>query len=412
MNSSNSHIPKAPHLTWAGTLVLLETPPLLILAIMSVVLGRWISPQIAEWEGPYDLNAKEPFVAFLGLLIAMGAVGVLWCSRRHRERVALATGNLHVSDDYWRRYFKLLSALAAALWFLTLWQVAQWSQKGWEPAYPPRVMNQLDYRYLKGVDQRLSELATQLREGKVPNGRGDIAIRAKSPVTGVSTNEENATPKKIINDLREFVCSWTEEAYALAVTAQERQQVLRLLALQIAPTAQSGNRCEAWSMEESQELQQRLVEIKSQVQSLKQEHEAIAVRWNKESDPTQKSILANQVVAAEDRVNVEVNQQLRIQGRLEVLANSAIQTQGLNELIPWLKLPILSRGGAWRVLATWIGVLYLLVRLSFCLCVLVIGFFRSRVGSGQHAVLESPAAGRQLAWYWAAPFFWWLWLGW
>ena len=107
-------------------------------------------------------------------------------------------------------------------------------------------------------------------------------------------------------------------------------------------------------------------------------------------------------------MNVRVREQVRLQGRLDVLANEQLDQRGLNRQYSWLRLPTVSRGGWLRILCTWLLAIYLCVRL-LSTGILSVASYLQRIGV---ATSGDSHRSNDFGWFLITAGLWWLGLGW
>lgn len=397
-----------PHLSWCSIWLVLEWWPALILVVMSVGLGRWWSLPRLGWSNERDVVSKELWIGLLGAGLALG---LIFCGNRLLTRLNSMQASVQ-NTKLAKRLIGTALLISIGLALLTLVQIATWYRVGWVPALSPRSHSGLDYRYFKSLDVRLQQVANAIREGKllVPQEIMPLRYPADSNAQGRSA----ISGKQLVNEVREYVVEWSELEYVRADNLAGRSSSLVMLAMMVEPDPRRLEDYLLWKAQEESRLEGALREASMQAEVAKREHESLALQWQEEKIPEKKSELANRVVAAEDRVNLHVREQLRLQGRLDVLANERLDQLGLNRLYPWLQLPTVSRGGWVRLACTWLLAIYLSVRL-LAVAVLLMGSYRQPLfaADGIDAVAGGIAGQwNDLGWFLIMAGIWWLALGW
>lgn len=397
-----------PHLSWCSIWLVLEWWPALILVVMSFGLGRWWSLPRLGWSNERDVVSKELWIGLLGAGLALG---LIFCGSRLLTRLNTMQASVQ-NTKLAKRLIGTALLISIVLALLTLVQMTTWYRVGWVPALSPRSHSGLDYRYFKSLDVRLQQVANAIREGKllVPQEIMPLRYPADSNAQGRSA----ISGKQLVNEVREYVVEWSELEYVRADNLAGRSSSLVMLAMMVEPDPRRLEDYLLWKAQEESRLEGALREASMQAEVAKREHESLALQWQEEKIPEKKSELANRVVAAEDRVNLHVREQLRLQGRLDVLANERLDQLGLNRLYPWLQLPMVSRGGWVRLACTWLLAIYLSVRL-LAVAVLLMGSYRQPLfaADGIDAVAGGIAGQwNDLGWFLIMAGIWWLALGW
>ncbi len=413
--SADRNEPKS-FLSWCSTWVCLESVPLAIVMLVAACMGRWWGVPQSVWASGRDTNSKELWINLFGVVIV---VGLLWMGRRWLQYSSSpSSGDKRLISI--QRSFLWTALLSLGLGFLTLWQVYGWYRDGWTPKLSPHIYGALDYRYFKSLDLRLQQIANKIREGRVASSEN---APLRIPVASLAKEPMKVNSKQIVSEVREYILDWSEEAYARSQSAEDRDATLRMLAMMIDPDPHYLDQYLKFKAEEESRLELAVREATLNEEATKKEHEAVAVQWSKETMPDKKSALANQLVGIEDKLNSHVRERVRVQGRLDVLANEHLDQRGLNREYSWLHLPTVSRGGWLRILCTWLAAIYLVVRLLVMGGISAAGTVRvakqlkivrtsdedraGDIGSGSEI---EPLPG--FGWFLIAAAVWWLGLGW
>jgi hypothetical protein len=391
-----------PFLSWCSVWLVLEWWPVFFLAVVAAGLGRWWNVPHWVWANGRDVVSKELWIACVGTLVAIGLM-VIGCRLLISCNVARPTeSSLSISKKLYG-----WSALASfGLMLLTILQLVAWYSEGWVPTFLIRSPNALDYRYFKSVDLRLQQVSNAIRDGSLVLPQEIAPLR--SPVERDNSSSKVINSKQLVNELREYVLDWSEAEYARSNEITGQQASLGMLAMMVDPDPQQLDRYLQWKAQEESRLELSIRDAERQAENAKKEHESIALQWAQETVPEKKSLLANQVVSAEDRLNGHVREQLRLQGRLDVLANEQLDQRGLNRQYPWLRLPTVSRGGWLRIACTWLLAMYLCVRLLGTGILSVASYLRkSRVTADR-----DDCSLNDFGWFLITAGLWWLGLGW
>jgi len=400
-----------PYRSWYQAWLSLECWPFFGLALFSVCSGRLFAQSTLQWPNGRDFHALQPWIAISGTTLALILIGLVCQARRQSSRI--------VDDKKRSSLSASTTALLIILSLIGMWgllsvQFWNWYRTGWVPAFRSSVHSELDYRYFKSIDRRLVDVAAGIREGKLaPQGEVE-SLRARATTEEKEGHTES--PRQVVFELRDLFLDWGEESYAMASTAAERRASLGITAMLIDPNPKKMAEYLRWKADEESGIENKLRSLEQEAATLKQEHESIAVQWTAEQDSVKKSELANQVVAAEDRLNSTLKQQQRWQGRLDLLANERLDQLGLNRLYPWLSLPTTVRGGSWRVAAVWLLAVYLWLRLLVTTFVAVAEWLKHC--SGNKSVQPDPFSGecyqpaRHFGWFVIAAAIGWIGLGW
>lgn len=399
-----------PHLSWYAVWWVLECGPLMILVLVTVGAGRWWNVPLSIWPSGRDVLSKERWVAWLGGGVAIAMI--LMASRLRVGSCTLSSG-LHSSGLVGlgpkRGWLGWSVLLAVCLILITVLQLASWYRDRWVPTLNPRVHGALDYRYFQVLDLRLQQVANEIRDGTLVF-QGDV-VSLRRPADGSESLAGTISAKQLILELREYVIDWSETAFANAQDEVERKASLEMLAMIVDPDPKMYQRYRQWKAEEESRLAAAIRDAAVRAEGAKAEHESIAVQWREEKVAEKKSILANRLVAAEDRLNEVIREGLRLQGRLEVLANENLYQQGLNREYPWLHLPTVSRGGWLRVASSWLVALYLVLRLLIAVILATRVYLDlRRTSRNEQSGLVDSCNGT--GWLLCTAGLWWLGLGW
>jgi len=394
-----------PHLSWYSAWWVLECWPLMILILVTVGAGRWWNVPQSIWPSSRDVLSKELWAAWLGAAVAIAMI--VMASRLWFGSYSNSSGSRVLGNE--RRYLGWSACLAFCLMLITVLQLALWYRDRWIPTLSPRVHGALDYRYFQVLDLRLQQVANEIRDGTLVF-QGEVAS-LRRPADGSENLAGTISAQELILELREYVIDWSETAFANARDEMERKGNLEMLAMIVDPDPKVYQRYQQWKAAEESRLAAAIREAAVQAEGAKAQHELIAVQWREEKVAEKKSRLANQVVAAEDRLNEAIRERLRLQGRLEVLANKSLYQQGLNREYPWLHLPTVSRGGWLRVASSWLVALYLVLRLLIVVIMATIAYFDSRqTSNSEPSGPEDSYKGT--GWLLSTAALWWLGLGW
>jgi hypothetical protein len=400
-----------PYRSWYQAWLSLECWPMFGLVLFSACSGRLYAQSTLQWPNGRDFHAVQPWIAISGTALALILIGLVYQARRQSSRI--------VDDKKRSSLSASTTALLIILSLIGMWgllsvQFWNWYRTGWVPAFRSSVHSELDYRYFKSIDRRLVDVAAGIREGKLaPQGEVE-SLRARA--TAEEKEGHTESPRQVVFELRDLFLDWGEESYAMATTAAERRASLGITAMLIDPNPNKMAEYLRWKAAEESGIETKLRSLEQEAANLKQEHESIAVQWTAEQDSVKKSELANQVVAAEDRLNSTLKQQQRWQGRLDLLANERLDQLGLNRLYPWLSLPTTVRGGSWRVNAVWLLAVYLWLRLLVTTFLAVAEWLKHC--SGNKSVQSDPFSGeccqpaRHFGWFVIAVAIGWIGLGW
>lgn len=414
--SADRNEPK-PFLSWWSAWVCLEIVPLAIVMLVAACMGRWWGVPQSIWASGRDTNSKELWISLFGVVFV---VGLLWMGRRWlQQSSSVGTGTKQAISI--QRSFLCTALLSLSLGFLTFWQVYGWYRDGWTPKLSPHIYGELDYRYFKSLDLRLQQIANKIREGRVASAENHPL---RIPAASLAKEPMKVNSKQIVSEVREYILDWSEEAYARSQSAQERDATLRMLAMMIDPDPHYLDQYLKSKAEEESRLELAVREATLNEESTKKEHEAVAVQWSQETMPDKKSALANQLVGIEDKLNSHVRERVRVQGRLDVLANEHLDQRGLNRDYSWLHLPTVSRGGWLRIFCTWLAAIYLGIRFLVIGGISVAGVVRvakqlkivrtsdeepaGDIGTRGECIEPLPGVG----WFLIAAALWWLGLGW
>ena len=400
-----------PYRSWYQAWLSLECWPMFGLVLLSACSGRLYAQSTLQWPNGRDFHALQPWIAISGTTLALILIGLVCQARRQSSRI--------VDDKKRSSLSASTTALLIILSLIGIWgllsvQFWNWYRTGWVPAFRSSVHSELDYRYFKSIDRRLVDVAAGIREGKLaPQGEVE-SLRARATTEEKEGHTES--PRQVVFELRDLFLDWGEESYAMASTTAERRASLGITAMLIDPNPNKMAEYLRWKADEESGIETKLRRLEQEAANLKQEHESIAVQWTAEPDSVKKSELANQVVAAEDRLNSTLKQQQRWQGRLDLLANERLDQLGLNRLYPWLSLPTTVRGGSWRVNAVWLLAVYLWLRLLVTTFMAVAEWLKHC--SGNKSVQPDPFSGecyqpaRHFGWFVIAAAIGWIGLGW
>lgn len=420
-----------PFLSWCSVWLVLEWWPVSLLALGAASLGRWLSVPQWMWANGRDVTSKELWIWSIGAPLAIGAIllgmRLLVSSnvvgiKDTRTKTSSAEAN---SRDVSRRLYGASVLISLGLALLTVIQLATWYRDGWVPSLSPRVHGALDYRYFRSVDMRLQQVGNAIRDGELVLPQEIATLRR--PTAQESNTQSAISSKLLVNELREYVLDWSEGEYARAKDIEGRKASLGMLAMMVDPDPQQLDVYLQWKAQEESRLELAVREAISKAELAKQEHESLAVQWREEQVSEKKSALANQVVAAEDRLNGHIREQLRLQGRLDVLANDSLDQRGLNREYDWLSLPTISRGGWLRVACSWLLASYLVVRLIGTALVSVASYLQllqvasnragggnasNKLGAGSSRSRGQETQPNDFGWFLITAGLWWLGLGW
>lgn len=394
-----------PHWSWYTAWWVLECWPMLILILVTLGAGRWWNVPQSIWPSGRDVLSKELWVAWLGGAVAIAMI--VMASRLWVGSYLGSTGSQEVGIK--RSSLGWSAWLALSLMLITILQLAVWYRERWVPTLRPRVPGALDYRYFQVLDLRLQQVANDVRDGTLVFQDEVVSLRRSAE--GSESLAATSPAKQLMLELREYVIDWSETAFANARNEKERQASLEMLAMMVDPDPKMYNRYQQWKVEEEGRLGTAIREASVRAERAKAEHESIAVQWREEKVAEKKSSLANQVVAAEDRLNEAIRERLRLQGRVEVLANENLYQQGLNREYSWLHLPTVSRGGWLRVASTWLVAMYLVLRLLIAVIMAGSVYLDLRQTSSRGRS-GSEDSCRGLGWLLCTAGLWWLGLGW
>ena len=391
-----------PFLSWCSVWLVLEWWPVFFLAVVAAGLGRWWNVSSWIWANGRDVVSKELWIACVGSLVAIGLM-VVGCRLLVVCNVARPTES---SFSISRKLYGWSAFASFGLALLTFFQLVAWYGDGWVPIFSVRSPAALDYRYFKSVDLRLQQVGSAIRDGSLVLPQEIEPLR--NPVERDNGSSAAINSKQLVNELREYVLDWSEAEYARSNDLAGRQASLGMLAMMVDPDPQQLDRYLQWKAQEESRLELSIRDAERQAEAAKKEHESLALQWTQEKDPERKSALANQVVSAEDRLNVRVREQVRLQGRLDVLANEQLDQYGLNRQYFWLRLPTVSRGGWLRIVCTWLLAIYLCVRL-LSTGILSVASYLQRIGV---ATSGDSHRSNDFGWFLITAGLWWLGLGW
>lgn len=366
-----------PFLSWSSVWLVIEWWPVLGLALMAAGLGRWWNVPQWIWHHGKEVQAKTMSIAVVGGSIAIGMLIVgVYLLRRSNARSSAISQFVALRKLYaWSAVGSFLLAL------LTVIQLMIWYREHWTPIHSPRSPSMLDYRYFQCVDVRLQQVSHSIRDGNlvwpqnIPPLKASVGNATKSSVA--------ISSKQLVNEIREYISDWGEAEYARADELEGRKASLGMLAMMIEPDPRQLELYMRWKEQEESRLRLFIQDATVQAEAARHEHEDLALQWTEEKVPEKKSVLANQVVAAEDRLNAQIREQTRLQGRLEVLANDRLVQQGLNRQYAWLNLPTVSRGGWLRILSTWLLAIYLSIRLVGTGVLSIVGYLKLLRGTAE-----------------------------
>ncbi len=283
--------------------------------IGTYIVLRFGAPS-GTWPGPHDVHVEEWLGALNTFVLLFSSFTIVMALEYARaNQPVLAKGFL-------------LATFLLGSFFLAVkaYEYNSKFQHGIYPSHPHSLIyERADVYYVGAVRQKLNDLRSPLEQRRA--------------IEGDDFPAEDAERLAFISQLQDHMVRWTERKVTFTDDPMEANDTMLLMAHMIYPLHRYDEQAEFARNKE--------------LRAIREELEQLAARREASLDDTyQVALLQDDVQPVEDPLAdddfVELDDETRLNGRLELLEKSEEWKKGLNEDASWLHLPMyIPSGNMW-----------------------------------------------------------------